>query len=583
MKIRAIVQARMLSKRLRGKSLIAIDGIPLLYRVVNYIKKFEFIDEITIATTRAEADDPIAAAANNLGVGIYRGDSVNVLKRYRDASADMDEEDIIIRFTADNPVYNISIAKKAFNILIGGNYDYLHIDGLSHVVPEFIKVRALREMFSLVEDDFDFEHVTPYLRKNKKMFKVKTLPGNFENLRDDLDRYFTVDTQTDLDRLERMFQNVHTKEHDCDIDYYYEWIDNNYRRLDTHPDKKTIKLGNVLVGDTRPTFIIAEIGQNHNGSVELAKKLIDMAVRCGASAVKFQKRDIPSELTKKSFNQIYESSHSFGRIYGEHRMFLELNESEHKELKEYANAKGMIYFCTPCDIPSVRMMERIEVPFYKVASRDLTNIPTLEAIAKTEKPVIISTGMATLKDIDDALKTLGKERGDIIILQCTSQYPTDMERVNLRAMKSLKKKFGKMTGFSDHTPGIIASVAAATLGACVIEKHITLSRAMKGSDHAGSLEEVGLKKMIEYIRLVEKAMGDGIKEIDPATDGARIKLARSVTSNVDIRAGDILTEEMICLKSPGDGLLWRERNKIIGKKAIQDIPSDTTLLPKDFH
>ena len=314
-----------------------------------------------------------------------------------------------------------------------------------------------------------------------------------------------------------------------------------------------------------------------------ARKLIDMAVRCGANAVKFQKRDIASELTKEAYDRVYDSHNSFGHTYGEHREFLELDEEQHKELKEYSLAQGITYFCTPCDIPSVEMMERLGVPFYKVASRDLTNLPTLDAIAKTGKPVILSTGMASLEDIEQALEVLGNRPESILILQCTSQYPAELEKVNLRAMSTLREKFKKITGFSDHTAGIIASVTASILGAAVIEKHITLSRAMKGSDQAGSLEETGLKLMVKYIREAEKSLGDGVKAVDPVTRPAKEKLARSITSKVPIPEGTILEEAMLCLKSPGTGLKWAEKELLIGKKSLQAIPPDVTLTPEMFE
>jgi sialic acid synthase SpsE/spore coat polysaccharide biosynthesis protein SpsF (cytidylyltransferase family) len=581
MKVRAIIQARMLSSRLRGKSLISVAEVPLLYRVVNSIKLFPFIDEIIVATTRAQADDPIAAAANNLNVGIYRGDSENVLKRFKDASADLEEEDQIVRFTADNPIYNIEIAKRIWSIHIDSDNDYTHIDGLSHIVPELIKVRALRELNSVVKADFDKEHVTPYLRKNRDQFKVQTLPNDFEGLRSDLDKFLTVDIPDDLRRFEEMLLELNEMENPNDFSKVYDWLD---FKLSKKNDQSglTVKLGNKLVGENQPTFVIAEIGQNHNGDMDTAKKLIDMAVRSGADAVKFQKRDIPSELTKAAYDKVYDSPNSFGVTYGEHRIALELDEEQHMELKEYASSIGIPYFCTPCDIPSVEMMERIGVPFYKVASRDLTNLPTLEAMAKTKKPVIISTGMASLEDIEDALEVLGKDRKDILILQCISQYPAELENVNLKVMDTLKEKYGKITGFSDHTPGVIAPVVAAVMGASVIEKHITLSRAMKGSDQAGSLEENGLKLMIKYIRESEKLEGDGIKVVNPATKAAKDKLARSITSKINISKGTIITEEMLCLKSPGTGMIWKQKDLIIGKMANKDIEPDCTLDAEDF-
>lgn len=581
MKTRAIIQARMLSTRLRGKTLMAVAGTPLLYHVVESIKKLPFIDEIMVATTKAPADDPIAAAANNLGVLIYRGDSVNVLKRFKDASADMEEEDTVVRFTADNPLYKTATASKVFRLHIDNKNDYTHIEGLSHIVPEFIKVRAMREMNSMVESDFDKEHVTPFLRKNKDSFQVESLSPDFDGLRGDLDPYLTIDSPEDLKRFEEMLEGVNYDIDKSSATEIYTWLDQHVESLN-QPTRDSVKLGNNWVGKGHPAFIIAEIGQNHNGDMDNAKKLIDMAVRCGADAVKFQKRDIPSELTKEAFDRIYDSPNSFGHTYGEHRMFLELDEQQHMELKEYAQSKGIPYFCTPCDVPSVEMMERIGVPFYKVASRDLTNLPTLEAIAKTKKPVIISTGMASIEEIEEAIDVLGKDRKDILILQCISQYPAELEKVNLKAMDTIRERFGKIVGFSDHTTGIIASVTASVLGAAVIEKHITLSRAMKGSDQAGSLEENGLRLMIKYIRESAKTIGDGVKVPDPATEAAKVKLARSITSREPIPQGVKVTEDMLCLKSPGNGLKWSERGKLIGKTANQDIPADQTLWEKDF-
>jgi len=307
-----------------------------------------------------------------------------------------------------------------------------------------------------------------------------------------------------------------------------------------------------------------------------------MAVSCDADAVKFQKRDIPSELTKEAFEKPYDNPNSFGKTYGEHRLFLELSEEEHLELKEYANSVGMVYFCTPCDVPSVELLERIGCPFYKVASRDLTNIPLLEKLGSTGKPVIISTGMADLEDIDDALKALNKGPESVIIMQCTSEYPCNLENVNLKAMDTLRNKYHCIVGLSDHTSGVIISAAASVMGASLIEKHITIDRTMKGTDQPGSLEFSGLKKLVEYIRAIEIATGDGEKIVNPASKTAKEKLARSITSKQFIPSGTIITEEMLCLKSPGTGMKWKQKDSIIGKTALRDIDADVTLILGDF-
>jgi len=581
MKVRAIIQARMLSRRLRGKSLMSVNEIPLLYRVIDAVKKLDFIDEITVATTDLIADNPLEAAVEKMDITIFRGDALDVLNRFVEASSDLNEHDVIVRFTADNPLYTVEISRLAFQKHVKNKADYTHIDGLSHVVPEIFNVGALREINNLTKENFDREHVTPFFRKNPKLFSILDLPNDFEGLRPDLDSYLTIDTNEQLDDFEDMLTATNFDSKNVALKEIYAYLDTV--KHTPKSEKLSILLDRIWVGEEYPTYIIGEIGQNHNGEIRLAKKLIDMAVVSGVNAVKFQKRDIPSELTKDAFNKPYDNPNSFGKTYGEHRFFLELDEVQHLELKEYAEAKGITYFCTPCDVPSVELLERIDCPFYKVASRDLTNIPLLEALGKTGKPVIISTGMASIDDIDVAIESLNLGKDKLMILQCTSQYPCALENVNLKVMDTLKEKYGLITGFSDHTSGVVISTVAAALGASIVEKHITLDRTMKGTDQPGSLEKVGLSKLVEYIRAAEIAIGDGLKEVNPATAAAKVKLARSVTSLVDIAKGTILSDELICLKSPGDGIKWSDRAIVIGKKAVVAIDADVTLKVEDFE
>lgn len=577
MKTIAIIQARMLSQRLRGKSLMAVNNTPLLYRVINNAKNLSFIDEIIVATTSLESDKPIIAAAQELGVSVVAGSSLNVLSRFVKASEDLEDDDVIMRLTADNPILSPKVAEKLFNQM--GTADYISIDNLSHICPEFIRVKALRELESLSGDYRDLEHVTHMFRRKEGRFHfdVKIEPSDFGGLRPEYDPFLTVDTSDDLHRVEAIIEKIGN---DFSLDSVY---DAAVEVIGANSDNVVAYLGDKQVSSVSPTFIIAEIGQNHNGSIDLAKRLIDMSKRCGADAVKFQKRDIPSELTKVAFNRPYDNKNSFGATYGEHRMFLELSEEEHRELKEYADNIGITYFCTPCDVPSVELLERIDCPFYKVASRDLTNIPLLEKLGTLGKPVIISTGMASIEDIDNALKALQLPKDMLIIMQCTSEYPCALENVNLKVMDTLKEKYKVNIGLSDHTSGVIVSAAASAIGASVIEKHVTLDRTMKGTDQPGSLEEAGLKKLVEYIRAIELAMGSAEKEVNPATEAAKIKLARSLTSIVDIQAGSILEEKHLCLKSPGDGIKWMERECILGKKAKVDIEADSTLRLEDFE
>lgn len=564
-----------------------VAGVPLLIRVINSVKGLPFLDEIMVATTTLPEDDPIESVSAGAGVKVFRGSTLNVLERFHEASLDMAEDDSIVRFTADNPFNSHSITSRVFELHQREGNDYTHIEGLSHIVAEFIRVRALREAFANSRlDNFDREHVSPFLRKHRELFKIRTLPADFGGLRHDLDKFLTIDNSDDLYRAEEMIRDLQIKDHDsCDFDLVYRWLERNYltRVSAGEAEKKiVVELDGTPVGDDFPTYIVAEIGQNHNGDIRIAKKLIDMAARCSASAVKFQKRDIASELTREAFDRPYDNPNSFGKTYGEHRMFLELNEAQHLELKEYAMAAGITYFCTPCDVPSVEIMERIGCPFYKVASRDLTNIPLLERLSKTGKPVIVSTGMADMNDIADALHALKATPQNVVIMQCTSEYPCKIENVNLLAMNTLRKQFGHIVGLSDHTSGVIVSAGASMMGAAIIEKHITLDRTMKGTDQPGSLEESGLRKLVDYVRALQLARGDGEKFINPASRAAKEKLARSLTSARPIPKGTKVTEDMLCLKSPGTGLSWKERNLLIGKIAQTDIPPDVTLAMRDF-
>lgn len=587
MKTRAIIQARMGSSRLRGKSLMPVAGVPLLTRVINTVRGLTFLDEILIATTKLPEDEPIVSVAMVANVKIYRGSTLDVLERFHDASLDLAEGDCILRITADNPFSDYRITSKVFELHKEEGNDYTHIDGLSHIVAEFIRVGALREAFANPRlDNFDREHVSPFFRKHRELFKIRTLPSDYEGLRHDLDKYLTIDNSEDLYRAEEIISDLQLNDPgSTDFGSVYHWLEKNLKggRNNVEADRKhVINLNGTPIGDNFPTYVVAEIGQNHNGEIRIAKRLIDMAARCGANAVKFQKRDIGSELTREAFERPYDNPNSFGATYGEHRAFLELNEEQHLELKEYAMAVGITYFCTPCDVPSVEIMERIGCPFYKVASRDLTNIPLLQRLSKTDKPIILSTGMADMNDIADALQALRATPQNVIIMQCTSEYPCKVENVNLAVMNTLRKHFGFIVGLSDHTSGVIVSAGASILGAAIIEKHITIDRTMKGTDQSGSLEEAGLRKLIDYIKALRLAYGDGEKFVNPATKVAKEKLARSLTSAVHIPKGTKVTEEMLCLKSPGTGLSWKERNLLIGKLALKDIPHDVTLAITDF-
>ncbi len=312
------------------------------------------------------------------------------------------------------------------------------------------------------------------------------------------------------------------------------------------------------------------------------RQLIDGVAGC-ADAVKFCKRHIPSDLTREAYERAYDSPHSFGPTYGRHREALELSIGQYAELKAYAESRGLMFFATACDRHSADELKELGVELYKVASRDLTNLPLIEHLAQTENPLILSCGMDSLPEIAEAVETVRRYHDRLVLLQCTSAYPTAYQDVNLRALDQLRRRFGILTGLSDHTPSGVAAIASAARGAVVIEKHVTLDRGMRGSDHAASLELDEFSAMARDIRNVELALGDGLKRVPPSVSAAQGRLARVLVSAVALRGGQRVSEEMVCLKSGGPGLSWRQRGRIVGRVARCDVPADVVLKEGDFE
>lgn len=341
------------------------------------------------------------------------------------------------------------------------------------------------------------------------------------------------------------------------------------------------------------TYIIGEIGQNHNGSVDLAKIIIDLASRevnddlfgnrlKGMDAVKLTKRDLNQELSKSQMNRIYDSPHSFGKTYGEHRQFLELSDEEHFEIYKYAKSKKLDFVETICALGAMSILKLFSPDKLKVASRDITNLPLLAALAETKFPIILSTGMSGKKELDDAIEVITKYHSNISILHCVSQYPTEPKNVNLNTIKYLLENYSQYTiGYSDHTIGISTPIAAISMGAKIIEKHITIDRRMKGTDQAGSLGPDGVYRMIRDIRILEQSFGVKDIFIDSSVEQNMIKLERSIATNRDMKAGEIIKECDIHLLSPGDGFKWVNKNLIVGKQLLKDIPKNE-IIYKDY-
>ena len=336
--------------------------------------------------------------------------------------------------------------------------------------------------------------------------------------------------------------------------------------------------------DTSKVFIIAEAGVNHNGDIRLAYKLVDAAKEAGADAVKFQTfkaENVVSKITEKAEYQ-RETTNSEESQY-EMIKKLELSFEDFVKIKDYCDKKGITFLSTPFDYESVDFLESL-VPLYKVGSGEITNLPFLEYIAKKGKPIILSTGMSTLGEVEEAVKTITKVDSSLplVLLHCVSNYPAKYEDVNLKAMLTLKEAFELPVGYSDHTLGIEIAIAAVALGAKVIEKHFTLDRGLPGPDHKASLEPDELKKMVKAIRNVEKALGSGVKR--PTQSELKVmKVARrSLVATRDIRAGEVVKESDILIKRPGTGILPKFKEIIIGMKLTRDVKKDTPFDWEDF-
>lgn len=331
------------------------------------------------------------------------------------------------------------------------------------------------------------------------------------------------------------------------------------------------------IGSGRPALLVAELGQNHNGSQELAERLVDAAAWAGADAVKVVKRDLDCELCREARDRPYPTPHAYGETYGEHRRALELSPEIHASLARRAREHGMLFIATACDLPSADQMAAIGVDAFKIASRDLTNLPLIRHVARVGEPLLLSTGMSSWNEIDEAVEALASLDVPFVLLQCTSLYPAPLDEIHLKSLGALAKAYGVLVGFSDHSPGVLLPPVAVALGAVVVEKHLTLDRQWKGTDHACSLEPDEFRQLVENTRSVERALGSAEKPLAPGVEVSRAKLGRSLVTRYPLAAGTRIEETMLTLKSPGDGVSWLERRLVVGHKLKRAIAADEKI------
>jgi sialic acid synthase len=343
-------------------------------------------------------------------------------------------------------------------------------------------------------------------------------------------------------------------------------------------DRRVLEIDGREIDDSSDCYVIAEIGHNHQGDLEQAMEMFAEAKECGADAVKLQKRDNRSLFTREYFTRPYDNPNSFGTTYGEHREALEFGRSEYLELQAYSKEIGITFFATAFDAPSCHFLAELDMPAYKVASADLTNTLLLRCVAETGKPIIMSTGAAELDDVLRAYNSIAEVNPNVAVLQCTASYPPSWDELDLRVIPTYRELFPtSVIGFSSHDSGIAMAVAAYVLGGRIVEKHFTLNRALRGSDHAFSLEPQGLQKMVRDLRRLRVALGDGSKRMYPCEVEPSVKMAKKLVTARALPAGQVLRHDDIAVKSPGDGLPVYEIHKLVGRVLRQPVEEDTTL------
>lgn len=342
--------------------------------------------------------------------------------------------------------------------------------------------------------------------------------------------------------------------------------------------KRTLNVNGLEISDISDCFVIAEIGNNHQGELQKAKEMFKAAKECGVDAVKLQKRDNKSLLTRAAYDKPYENENSFGATYGEHREALEFGKKEYVELKKYADELNLVMFATAFDMNSADFLAELDMPLYKIASGDLKNTPLLKHVARIGKPMIISTGGGMMEDVQRAYDAIMPINNQLAILQCTASYPAEPQDLNLRVITTYRERFPDVViGLSDHENGIAMALAAYVLGSRMVEQHFTLNHTWKGTDHAFSLEPIGMRKLVRDLRRVKVAMGDGEKKVYPSEVNPIHKMGKKLVAARDLKAGQVLTHADIAIKSPADGIPPYELDNVIGRTLRKDLHEDQNI------
>lgn len=345
---------------------------------------------------------------------------------------------------------------------------------------------------------------------------------------------------------------------------------------------RELNIDGTIINDESECYVIAEIGHNHGGDLDQCKKLFEAAKSAGANAAKLQKRDNRSLFTKEMFDAPYDNENSYGRTYGEHREALEFSKEQYIELKKFAKEIGIAFFSTAFDFKSADFLADLDMPAYKMASGDLTNIPLLRHVASLGKPMILSTGGGTMEAVKRAYDAVMPINKQLCIMQCTAGYPPKFEELNLKVITTFREAFQDVViGFSSHDSGIAMGLVGYVLGARIVEKHFTLNRALKGTDHAFSLEVPGMQKLVRDLHRAHISMGDGVKNTYPSEVKPLFKMSKKLVAARPLAAGHVLAREDVAIKSPSDGLAPYNLDALLGKTLTRSLMPDDNITFED--
>ncbi|MBT3376675.1 MAG: N-acetylneuraminate synthase [Lentisphaerae bacterium] len=593
MKTAILVTARLKSSRLTRKILRPIQGRPLICHVLDRLKLVQSTQEIIICTSPIAQDDALAQIAEEENVQCFRGDPEDVLMRLRRA-AEAFSVDLVVDCTGATPFIEPEYVDKLVEFHLQSGDDFSRMAGLP------LGASAAVVSYAALAKTCDIKGERDTLQWHDYFTRADVFTWGELHVDDPAvswpDLRLAVDTAEDLEFATAVFGELYEpgavfrlgdvvklcRSRPDLVAINASVTQRTIVPVNINPSKLRrmtgyVKIADYLVGSGNPCFIIAEAGVNHNGDVALARKLVDAAVRAGADAVKFQTfkaERLVSATAPKARYQLKSTDESESQL--EMLQALELSKEAHVELAAYCWERGIVFLSSPFDEESADLLEALDVPAFKIPSGEITNLPYLAHIARKGKPMIVSTGMSDLGEVGDAVSTIEQAGApDLVLLHCVSSYPARPADINLLAMGVMARAFGRSTGYSDHVPTNEIAFAAVALGACVIEKHFTLDRALPGPDHKASVEPHELAELVHGIRAVEAARGSGRKVPVPSEIDTANVARKSLVSAQDIPEGTTLEDHMVTAMRPGTGLPPRMRPYVIGRRTRGVVPAGT--------